>query len=823
MTFALFGSVPRWGRKGMVSLALAPTVARGTVKLVFEVAGQRYVVAREVRRTGSQVSQRAASLERLADPEGLARPGDETIPLAKDLTAVTETVERMLGLSYDDFCQCVVLPQGQFASFLHATPGDRQGILLRLLGADHYKQMMVRANQRASVSAQRAETIAETLRGYADATPEAEEQARAAQTALAQLSARVAAALPEIRAEQEALLSAEDRLRQLYSERTLLTAIRTPDDAEALEAGLAAGRAAAAKLREAERLAEEADKRARDALAQGPQRAPLELARERRGEHRVLLTRLPGLQADVSRLSEQAGGCSAEVDAAADGLEKTRTRKDETDRGAEAARQRVERLSAEHALLTAIGVPAGVTTLDERRLAAARAAAAAEQALREAEQADSGARAARDRAVPEGVLAQTARDLGAVADLMAAMDGIQLAVTSARSARTAAETGLTTARDAYGARQRDLDEARRAHVVAGLRPHLVAGQPCPLCEQTVVSLPAAARSPEVAGAQTRLDDAARALTAAEEQAVAARDAAARAEADLESTAARGADLVRSLADALGGPLAGVPLPAVTAIAALESITGHGPGSAPGTVAGADLTARALAELRALWRVRKELDRAASEAAAAADAARKEQRSAQQRAAQAEDDMAGARGALRAARDPLVELGAPQVDDSVLAAGWATLARWAGEQAGMRAAALAQARETARQADSAHQAAMAGLRAAELELGILRERAKDAALAEQEARTRLSELTERVLELGRLLADAPDEERVTAQLALCAELEAAAADADRALRAARAQRTEGETALARLERAESEAAAVLSAARDRVVALGAPGP
>ena len=29
MTFALFGSVPRWGRKGMVSLALAPTISKG--------------------------------------------------------------------------------------------------------------------------------------------------------------------------------------------------------------------------------------------------------------------------------------------------------------------------------------------------------------------------------------------------------------------------------------------------------------------------------------------------------------------------------------------------------------------------------------------------------------------------------------------------------------------------------------------------------------------------------------------------------------------------------------------------------------------------
>src|SRR5215472_10259620 len=74
MTFALYGSVPRWGKKGMISLALAPTVARGTVKLVFEVDGQRYVVARELRRAGASVSQRAASVERLADPSGLALP-----------------------------------------------------------------------------------------------------------------------------------------------------------------------------------------------------------------------------------------------------------------------------------------------------------------------------------------------------------------------------------------------------------------------------------------------------------------------------------------------------------------------------------------------------------------------------------------------------------------------------------------------------------------------------------------------------------------------------------------------------------------------------
>src|ERR1700752_2258277 len=65
MTFALYGSVPRWGRKGMVSLALAPTTARGTVRLVFEVDGQRYVVARELRRLGSPGNHNAARPARL--------------------------------------------------------------------------------------------------------------------------------------------------------------------------------------------------------------------------------------------------------------------------------------------------------------------------------------------------------------------------------------------------------------------------------------------------------------------------------------------------------------------------------------------------------------------------------------------------------------------------------------------------------------------------------------------------------------------------------------------------------------------------------------
>ena len=184
MTFALYGSVPRSGRRGMVSLALAPTTGRATVRLVFEVGGPA-LRGRPGAAPDRQL--RSASgprrLERITDRYGLAGPGEPTEVLAKD-RGVAEAVERLLGLSYDDFCQCVVLPQGQFAAFLHATAGDRQKILLRLLGAEHYQQMMTRANQRASAAAQRADALAETLATFADATPDAEDAAQRGEKAL---------------------------------------------------------------------------------------------------------------------------------------------------------------------------------------------------------------------------------------------------------------------------------------------------------------------------------------------------------------------------------------------------------------------------------------------------------------------------------------------------------------------------------------------------------------------------------------------------------------------------------------------------------------
>jgi DNA repair protein SbcC/Rad50 len=822
MTFALYGSVPRWGRKGMVSLALSPTVARGTVKLVFEVDRQRYVVARELRRVGGTVSQRAASLERLADPRGLARPGDQTAPMAKDLDGVNEGVERLLGLKYEDFVQCVVLPQGQFAAFLHAKPSDRQDILLRLLGAEHYRLMMMKANQRASVAAQRASTYGEELLGYADATTEAEKSARAAEAALAGLSERVTAALPRLSSRQDELKAADGRLRQLRAEAAALAALRVPDGTGQLDAELAASTSTLATLTAAERAAEAADAGARDALAAAPRRAPLELARAHRAEHARHQAAIPALAADVTDRGTRSSQASAAVDAAASALDEARAERDEATRAAEAAAERVTALAAGHARLTAVTVPAGITELDKRAAAAGAAVTVAAGALEDAERAESDARAARAAAAPEAPLAQASRDVGDLRVLLADLAAAEAAAQLAAARRDAAEATVSAAEQARRQRQDQLERARRDHVVAGLRPHLVAGEPCPVCEQAVTTLPAPLPADEVDAARARLAEADRAVTAARSAARELDAAAVTAEAGLAAGTRRRMALASDLAGLLSGPLAGFPLTAAHAAAAAQSgVNAAGAGPETGTAGSGDLLGSALAEVVALARAREQAEQAAERAATAAQRARARHRAAQGEAGQAEAELSGARAALRTARDPLVELGAPPGEGTSLADGWAALARWAAEQARTRSAALAQAREAAAAAAGRRKNLTAEFGDAERALARLRAEAKTASDEDQQARARLTQVTVRITELGELLRDVPGDEQITERLALRDRLEAAAAATEAALRAARAGRSRGEAALAALRRAEAEARAQLSAARDRVVALGAP--
>ena len=239
LTFALYGTVPRWNHRSMVMYGLAPTANQGKVALVFDVAGRRYVVARELRRTKAGVHVRNARLDRLVDPTAVGSIEDEVESVAAD-SGVTPAIEKLLGLPYEHFCQCVVLPQGEFADFLRAKPAERRTILLRLLGAGLYADIGQRANARAAQAGARVDLLAQQLTELADATDEAAARARRREDELTALTATVQAELPHLRSATTALDEADAARSQIEAERDALASIVVPDAVAALDADLTA-------------------------------------------------------------------------------------------------------------------------------------------------------------------------------------------------------------------------------------------------------------------------------------------------------------------------------------------------------------------------------------------------------------------------------------------------------------------------------------------------------------------------------------------------------------------------------------------------------
>ncbi len=732
MIFALYGTVPRWQDKRMVMYSLAPTAVRGTVRLVFDVEHQRYVVARELRRAkAGGVQVKSARLERLLDPTTIGTINDRTEVIAAD-GLVTAAVEKLLGLTFEHFCQCVVLPQGDFAEFLRARGSDRREILLKLLGAGLYKEIGQAANSRASLAGHRATLLAEQLIGYFDATAHMETLAAERESALLALTQNVDLAVPRLRAATDAVAQTQRALAELTAEHQLLTSVSVPAGISELDSAVTAQHQALLQAKDAERSAQTADAAARDALAAAPDRGPLEQARREHAEQRRILTEVPSARTDVDAAATRLDQATQESTAAGEAVEISRGARDAAAVEATAVDSLVARLTAEAESFAAVTLPAGLAELDHRIHTADGALTESAERLAAAERADAAARAAIREAPPRGPLELTLRQLADLAAAAAAAEPIQqraqLAIKDLE--QTHGElTAVTTAREKARAAR---DRAAVASGAAALRPHLVAGAACPVCEQVVTTLPPPAHAPKLTAADKAVAAADTKVQKARADDLKAAQLVAAVDAQLSAATER--------VTALQTALAGQP----TDVAVIrESLSG--------------------------------LDRLDTDARAADEAvqqARTQNTAAQAAVREAEADAAVLRRSLQQARDPLVALGAPGVDGSHLLASWTQLTDWAAAQSDSRRQALIAAR-------AADDAAQTTLRLAEKSLADTQTRAEQARKAETEAtashervKSALKGLQTRLGELTASLFDAPSDLDAQAQLARIDELTAA---------------------------------------------------
>jgi exonuclease SbcC len=240
ITFALYGSVSRYDNPNLVYPVISQGKLEAKVRFDFSVAGRRYTAVRVVRRTrDGGATTREARLE------------SEGRTLAGNAEEVTRLVRELLGLNFEQFNTCVVLPQGEFARFLHERPAERQDLLTKLLGVDVYEKMGNLARVREAEARQKIRLYQEELERMADASDAAKKAARRRVAELEKVKAEIEEAEPEIERLRE-------RAEQLSSEAVKLEAERR------LLSGLEASAAAvslAAKVRDAERSADEARER----------------------------------------------------------------------------------------------------------------------------------------------------------------------------------------------------------------------------------------------------------------------------------------------------------------------------------------------------------------------------------------------------------------------------------------------------------------------------------------------------------------------------------------------------------------------------------
>ena len=318
LCFALYGTVPRWGKENAIADALAPAANACRVCLVFEAAGKRYAAVRALTRDKKGlVHTKEARLELLdpAIPPGapiadLLAASIEQIAEGPDL--VTARVEDLLGLSYRHFTQSVLLPQGRFSEFLHAKAGARQDLLVQLLAFGVYEKVGQRARERAKLAAEHMRNAQRERGELGAATEEAETFAAARFEALTSLARIVDDKLAAVAQLKEQAEQAAQQARTVREETGLLAALQTPAEVPGLAQRIAEADDLITERRkrrdDAEQLEADAE-RARDALPDKTRMETFRTAHEQRRELTAQLKQqeqeLAARQAEENTQAEQ--------------------------------------------------------------------------------------------------------------------------------------------------------------------------------------------------------------------------------------------------------------------------------------------------------------------------------------------------------------------------------------------------------------------------------------------------------------------------------------------------------------------------------------
>ncbi|WAZ20110.1 SMC family ATPase [Streptomyces cinnabarinus] len=150
--YALYGSVPGARQSGQGLALRSDHAAPGTrteIRLELTVAGRRLEVTRQ---PPWERPKKRGSGTTLDKAQSWLREHDATTGTWKDLSRshqeIGEEITQLLGMSREQFCQVVLLPQGDFARFLRADAEARGRLLGRLFDTHRFAEVEKRLAER---------------------------------------------------------------------------------------------------------------------------------------------------------------------------------------------------------------------------------------------------------------------------------------------------------------------------------------------------------------------------------------------------------------------------------------------------------------------------------------------------------------------------------------------------------------------------------------------------------------------------------------------------------------------------------------------------
>ncbi|WP_159662878.1 AAA family ATPase [Streptomyces mexicanus] len=479
--YALYGSVPGARQSGQGITLRSDHADPGTrtrVTLDLTVAGRRLEITRQPpwerpkrRGTGTTVDKAQTWLREYDASAGAWKD------LSRSHQEIGEEITQLLGMSREQFCQVVLLPQGDFARFLRADAEARGKLLGRLFDTQRFAEVEKRLAER------RRATEAQVREGDAALLADAHRMQQAAGDAME---------LPDLAPGEpglaQAVLTAAAVARSTAREQLAIAHCRLT----AAEAAQQTAERALADARERDRLQRRfAEARRRAALLE-----------ERAGAHREALERMergrkaqtvaPALELREAADAEHRRAAAAEArarallpqedaDAGAAGLAAAARRAAEELGGLESARRAERRLA----------------DLVAERADVDRRERADEDALREAEAWLDGWETTRAALQSRIETAQEAA--GRAEQLAVRCEGVRARLAAARTRdRLTGETdeaqrrALAAAEHAVRAKDHwlELKEQRLNGIAAELAAHLTDGEPCAVCGATEHPAPA---------------------------------------------------------------------------------------------------------------------------------------------------------------------------------------------------------------------------------------------------------------------------------------------------------------------------------------------